>query len=319
MNRRSAILTLLGMSAGNLLRSAFADNPFHSPASQSIDDPEDFILHSEARLVLLDVSVQNREGGFVEGLSKENFRVSEDGRPKPITVFDHDDLPVTVGIIVDESRSMTPKREEVLSAATTFIQESNPLDEIFVINFNDHVLPGLPPEKLFSGDIAELQAALYRGVPQGKTALYDGVVAGLKQLELGQREKKALVVISDGGDNASVHNRREIVGMVERSIATIYTIGLFDEADPDSNPGILRDLPKITGGEAFFPAAASEMAPVCRRIAQEIRTRYTIGYRPEKGTKSLRRVSVQVALPGHEHIIVRARDRYWYENVQAQN
>ena len=319
MNRRSAIRTILGMSAGNLLHSAFADNPPQNPAINSLHDPEEFTLHSEARLVLLDVSVQDRAGGFVQDLSKENFKISEDGRPQPITIFDHDDLPVTVGIIVDESRSMAPKRDDVLGAATTFIQESNPLDEAFVINFNDYVLPGLPPEKLFSGDIAELQAALYRGVPQGKTALYDGVVAGLKQLELGQREKKALVLISDGGDNASVHNRREIVGMVERSIATIYTIGLFDEGDPDRNPGILRDLAKITGGEAFFPASASETEPVCRRIAQEIRTRYTVGYRPEKGTKSLRRVNVQVASPGHERMIVRARDRYWYENVQAQN
>lgn len=311
--------TLVSVSAGFLCRSAFGDNPPSIPLGEKPDEQADFTLHSEARLVLLDVSVQDREGAFVRGLSKENFRLSEDGHPQAITVFDPDDLPVTVGIIVDESRSMGPKREDILDAATTFIQESNPLDEVFVINFNDRVAFGLPPGKLFSSDIAELQAALYRGVPQGKTALYDGIAAGLKQLELGQRDKKALVLISDGGDNASVHNRRQGLDMVGRSIATIYTIGLFDENDPDSNPGVLRELAKISGGEALFPTTPPDTAPACRRIAEEIRTRYTVGYRPAKGLRSLRRVSLQVTSPGHDRLTVRARDRYWYEKPQDQN
>ena len=326
MNRRSAVRTLTGMSAGCLLPALFADHlrgsPVQNPENRAGNppkDPEEFTLRSEARLVLLDVSVQDHEGGFVRDLSKENFKVSEDGRPQAITIFDHDDLPVTVGLIVDESRSMTPKRNDVLEAAATFIQESNPLDELFVVNFNDRVTLGLPPEKRFSGDIDELRAALYRGIPQGKTALYDGVVAGLKQLELGQREKKALVVISDGGDNASVHTRRAIIDMVEKTPATIYAIGLYDMDDPDRNPGVLRDLAKISGGEAFFPATPPETAPACKRIAEEIRTRYTVGYRPDKGGRLLRRVSVQVTSASNARLTVRARDRYWYENGPAQN
>jgi VWFA-related protein len=271
--------------------------------------------------VLLDVSVQDREGGFVQGLSKENFRVMEDGRPQPITVFDRDDIPVTIGILVDESRSMAPKRADVLTAATTFIEESNPLDEVFVLNFNDRVTPGLPAGKLFSADIAELQSALFRGIPQGRTALYDAVVAGLKQLELGQRSKQALVVISDGGDNASAHNRRKTIDLVERSIATIYTIGLYDIDDPDRNPGILRELARMSGGEAFFPNSPPETDPVCRRIAEEIRTRYTVGYRPamNQGSRSLRRISVQVSSAGHDHLTVRTRDSYRYENIGTPN
>src|SRR5207248_1383723 len=136
------------------------------------------------------------------------------GHPQRITVFASEDLPVTVGILVDESHSMTPKRADVLIAAQTFIEESNPRDEIFVLNFNDTVTRGLSDNVLFSGDIRQLQSALYRGTPEGKTALNDAVVAGLNQLDLGKRDKKALILISDGGDNASRHKRAEMIEMV---------------------------------------------------------------------------------------------------------
>src|SRR5262249_50433960 len=161
-------------------------------------------------------------------------------------------------------------RGDVITAAETFIEESNRQDEIFVLNFNDKVTPGLPGDKLFSDNLQQLRSALYRGIPEGKTALNDAVIAGLKQLELGRRDKKALILISDGGDNASEHGRREVHEMVERSIATIYTIGLFEADDPDRDPGILRQLAKISGGEAYFPERPSEMVPVCRSIAKDI-------------------------------------------------
>lgn len=143
---------------------------------QRADQSDDFKIRSDVRLVLLDVSVKDREGGFVSGLSKDNFSIFENGRPQPITVFANDDLPVTVGILVDESFSMRTKRDEVITAAQTFIEESNPRDEIFVLNFNDRVKRGLPDQMLFSDDIQQLRSALYRGVPQGKTALNDAIV-----------------------------------------------------------------------------------------------------------------------------------------------
>src|SRR5208283_3709325 len=142
----------------------------------------------------------------------------------------------------------TPKRADTLAAAEIFIEESNPRDEIFVINFNDSVRRGLPPGTLFSDDLQQLRAALQRGVPEGKTALHEAIMAGLKQLDLGTRDKKALVVISDGGDNASQHKRPEVLDLVERSIATIYAVGLFDNDDPDRDPAILHRLARISGG-----------------------------------------------------------------------
>jgi VWFA-related protein len=307
----------MAASAGSFFSRSFAGD---SRDNHSGDDPGTYTIRSDVRLVLLDVRVNDGEGRLVSGLSKENFSAVENGRPQRITVFDHNDLPVTVGILVDESQSMITKRADVLTAAQIFIEESNRQDQVFVLNFNDRVTPGLPDNLLFSDDLQQLRSALYRGVPAGKTALNDAVVAGLKQLELGKRDKKALIVISDGGDNASKHTRREMLGAVEKSIATIYTIGLFSADDPDRDPSILRQLAKISGGEAYSPEDASKMAPVCRGIAKDIRTRYTIGYLPQSGNgaKSLRHIQVRVSAPGQVRLIARTRSSYRYDEDESQ-
>jgi Ca-activated chloride channel family protein len=312
MNRRAAIRNLMVAGAVSFLgRSLQATAP---------DDEPDFVIRSDVRLVLLDVSVKDRDGGWVSGLSKNNFRVDENGAHQDITVFANDDIPVTVGILVDNSRSMTPKRAEVLSAATTFLEESNSHDEIFVLNFNDTVKRGLPKHMLFSDDIRQLRSALARGFPEGRTALNDAIVDGLRQLEEGKRDKKALVVISDGGDNASQHNRREMLDMVERSLATIYTIGLFDTGDPDRDPGILRKLSGISGGVAYFPDNAQDLTGACRAIAKDIRTRYTVGYAPSANNGGLlRRVRVRVSAPGRTGLSARTRISYRYEETANQN
>jgi Ca-activated chloride channel family protein len=294
----------------------------HLLANDSTDKPEDaqrdYVLRSDVRLVLLDVSVRDSRGGFVSGLAKENFSVIENGRRQQITVFANDDVPVTVGILVDESRSMTPKRSDVVAAAEIFIQESNPRDEVFILHFNDWVRRGLPASELFSDDIQKLRAALHRGVPAGKTALNDAVVTGLEQLELGRRDKKALVVITDGGDNASKHTRHDMLEMIERNVATIYTIGLFDSADTEGDPSILRKLSRISGGETYLPTELNEMIPMCRRIAKDIRTRYTIGYVPPAANGSLRHIEVRGSAPGHGSLVIRTRTSYRYDDIQSQ-
>jgi VWFA-related protein len=313
MNRRLAIRTLVTLGAGFFLRLRAKNQTPDGQAAQ----PGDFTLRSEVRLVLLDVSVTGKEGGFVTDLAKENFTVLEDGVPQRISVFEHNDAPVTCGLIVDESRSMTPKRRDVLAAATAFIEASNPEDEIFVLNFNDTVKRGLPDDVLFSDDVGQLRGALYRGVPQGKTALYDAVLEGLHQLELGKQDKKTLVLVSDGGDNVSVHTRREMFDQVQRSVATIFAVGLYDPDDPDHDLGVLKDLAHISGGEAFFPENPPETMPICRRIAQDIRSRYTLGYHPEAGKTRLRHIEVKASSAAHGKLNVRARRSYWYEDSDA--
>ena len=305
MKRRSAIRHLLVAGAASCCPRLVTGNPEN-------EEPN-YTIHSDVRLVLLDVSVEGPRSGYVSGLSIDNFRVLENGRPQSITVFDDNDIPVTVGILVDESRSMAPKRAEVLTAAQSFIEESNPLDQIFVLNFNEKVRRGLPDETLFSDNAQQLRSALNRGMPEGRTALHDAIVAGLEQLELGRRDKKALIVITDGGDNASENTRKEMFDRVERSIATIYTIGLFDAEDTDRAPGILRRLAAISGGEAYFPLDPSGVVPACHRIAKYIRSRYTIGYVPQAGNSAgLRHIDVRVSAPGHARLTVHTRTSYRY-------
>jgi len=306
--KRRAVIVILAMACAVSAARLFAGGT-----------DEDFKIHADVRLVLLDVSVTSHDGGLVAGLTKTDFRVFDNGKPVDLRVFANDDVPVTVGILVDESYSMGPKRKEVLTAALTFIQGSNPRDEVFVLNFNDTVRRGLPHGILFSDNIEQLRAALDRGIAEGKTAFNDAVVAGLRQLELGKRDKKTLVLISDGGDNASLTNRQEMLDLVERSAATIYTIGLFDEGDKDRNPGILRRLAKTTGGEAYFPETPAGMIPVCRDIATSIRTRYTLGYSPPaERTAARHRIRVDVSAAGHGRLTARTRTGYWNEGT-AEN
>jgi len=309
MKRRTAIRILMVAGAVSCL--------CRLPGRVPRQEPQDFVIRSDVRLVLLDVAVKDRRGGFVAGLTKDNFTILENGAPQRITVFANEDVPVTVGILVDESRSMLPKHNDVLSAAGAFIQTSNPRDEVFVLNFNDDVKRGLPGATLFSDNIDQLRAALDRGAPRGMTAFNDAVVEGLRQLELGRRDKKALVAISDGGDNASRHTRAEMFDMVDRSIATIYTVGLLEPTNPDWNPGILKSLANVSGGEAFFLEGPSGMTAVCEDIAKEIRTRYTIGYQPPLNNHgSLRRIQVRVSAPGRSSLSVHTRTRYRYDELQ---
>jgi len=159
-------------------------------------------------LVLLDVGVRNPHGGFVSGLKKSSFQVFEDGRPREITHFASVDEPVTVGLVVDNSGSMRNKRPEVITAGLAFAKSSNPLDEFFVVNFNDSVVRGLPPALAFTDNLQILRAGLYYGQPSGQTALYDAVAYSLRHLEFGHRDKRTLIVVSDGGTMSAIYLSR---------------------------------------------------------------------------------------------------------------
>jgi Ca-activated chloride channel homolog len=271
---------------------------------------QDFTIRTTSRLVLLDVSVKNAGGGFVSGLAKDNFKVFEDGKPQPISQFGGADQPVTTGIVVDESGSMGPKRAEVITAALKFIRASNPQDEIFVVNFNEKARRGLPDMVPFSDDIKLLARALWTGLPEGRTALYDAIELSLRQLNMGRRDRKAMVVISDGGDNVSTHKWPEVMHDVLESLVTIYTVGIFDEDDPERNPGVLKKLAQVSGGAAYFPKELVDVEPVCGQIAKDIRERYTIGYIPDMSGKSVRHVKVEASGDGHAKMIVRTRNSY---------
>jgi VWFA-related protein len=282
----------------------------------STQTPQDFTIQTTSRLVLLDVSVKDPKGGFVSGLTKDDFKVYENGHLQEISQFANADIPVTVGIVVDESGSMRPKRPEVVTAAMAFISASNPKDEVFVINFNDRVNRGLPEGVLFSDDVAQLRAALRKDPPEGRTALYDAIITALQQLDEGRQDKKTLIVISDGGDNASTHKLKDTMDAVLKSAATIYTIGIFDEDDPDRNPGVLKNLAHVSGGDVFFPRTLEGLVPACRQIARDIRTRYTIGYVPATTNGNRQRnIRVAVSAPDRGHLVARTRTSYLFPDV----
>ncbi len=271
-----------------------------------------FTLRATAELVLLDVSVKSATGEPVSGLTKNNFAVYEDGKVQTVSHFASEDVPTTAGLIIDMSGSMRPKRAEVLTAALALVGASNREDEIFVVHFSDRVSLGLPDGIPFSGDVEQLRAALWRGTPQGRTALNDAIILSLKHLEQGVRERRALVLVSDGGDNSSVHVADDVMRKVLESRATIYTIGIIDEDEPDRNPALLRRIAQISGGTAYFPKQLSEVTAISLQIAADIRGRYTIGYVPVRSSEggSMRKITVIATAPNGRKLTVNTRTGY---------
>ena len=222
-------------------------------------------------------------------------------------------MAVTVGLIVDHSRSMGPKLPEVAAAVSAFAQSSNPQDEMFVVDFNDDVSVELMDGKPFTNDPKELAKAVFSVRARGRTALYDAVAEGLLHLQLGQSDRKALIIVSDGGDNASQQTYSRILDLARRSQVAIYSVGLVGSEESDENPGVLRRLSKETGGIAFFPTSSESVADISKRIARDLREQYTLGFVPDEAnaTDSFRQIKVKVDAPGHGRVYVHTRPGYF--------
>lgn len=272
-----------------------------------------FEIKSSVNEVLLHMTVRDRDGNLVGQLDKDDFRIYEDGVLQQIDSFSHEDIPVTVGLVVDNSGSMKPKRPEVVAATLAFVRSSNSLDEMFVVNFNEDVSFGLPRDTPFTDQPDQLKLALSNVEATGRTALYDAVSDAVGHLRQGSHDKKALVVVSDGGDNASKHSLPETMALAVRSDAMIYTIGLFDLDDPERNPHALKELAKATGGDSFFPESTKDVLTICERIALEIRNQYTVTYisSNKKSDGSYRRIKVKRSAPDRRRLMVRARSGYY--------
>ena len=275
-------------------------------------DAGPFRVSVDVALVVLHATVTGRQGGFVSDLGEQDFAVSENGVPQRIRLFKNEDIPVTVGLVVDHSTTMRPKLAEVTAAARTFARSSNGQDEMFVVNFNEKVSLGLPRTTRFTNSSSELEYAITAGPTGGQTALYDAIARALEELQAGSRDKKVLIVVSDGGDNVSAHSLAQVMKLAERSSAIIYTVGVFDENDPDRNPGVLKRLAQATGGEAFFPGQLSAVVAICGRIARDIRHQYTIGYVPSNPARdgAYHAIRVVAQANGHDRLSVRTRAGY---------
>ena len=282
------------------------------PAATASSAPaEQSAISVATNLVVLPVRVTDGKGNVVLGLKEEDFRVYEDGQLQKITMFEQRDSPVTVGLIVDHSRSMGPELPEVAAAVSAFAQSSNPRDEMFVVDFNDDVSVELLGGKAFTNDPKELALAVSAVRARGRTALYDAVAEGLLHVQLGHGDRKALIIVSDGGDNASQQKLSQVLALAKKSQVAIYCIGLISETG-DANPGVLRRLSKGTGGKAYFPDATNSVTSISARIARDLRDQYTLGFTPEGANKSqaFRKIEVKVA-GGHGKIQVQTRAGYF--------
>jgi len=283
------------------------------PAPAPTRPGDEYTIKVSVDVVVLGAIVQDRKNILVSGLSQDNFQVYENGVLQPVKYFSHEDIPVTVGLVVDNSGSMKPKRQHVIAAALAFAHSSNPQDQMFVVNFNENVAFGLPGNIAFTDQPAQLQVALSRVAADGETALYDAVAVALEHLKKGDRDKKVLIVVSDGGDNASKHKLSEIMAMVGQPGVIIYTIGIFDDQDADRNPAVLNRLAKATGGESFLPESLADVTPICERIARDIRNQYTIAYVPTNRGRdgAYRVIQVKASAPGYGRLSVRTRTGYF--------
>jgi Ca-activated chloride channel family protein len=283
------------------------------PASRGQSQPAaTYQISVDVDLVVLPVMVHDRQGRNIPDLGESDFKIYEERVPQAIRMFRHEDVPVVAGLLVDHSGSMRPKIVEVIAGARAFVQSSNAQDRMFVVNFNERVSLGLPNATEFTAEADQLERAIWRDPAAGETALYDAIVKALAKLQTGGLDKKVLVVISDGADNASSHSLAQALEMAERSSAIIYTVGLFAPDDRDANPKVLRRLARETGGEAFFPGQPSAVTEICKQIAREIRNQYTLGYVSTNAKRdgAYRAIRVSAQAPGRGKLFARTRSGY---------
>jgi VWFA-related protein len=268
---------------------------------------------ANSELVALHVTVRDKKGAYVTGLTQDAFNVIEDGQAQTVRLFTDTDTPATIGLLIDSSGSMYQYRQVTIAGATNFATTSHPEDEIFAIAFNEYVMPVLPRSAPFTNDGSTLRDALERNVSsRGRTALYDAIAGGVDYLSRGTRERKVLVLLSDGGDNASRTTKDDAVQKAQASNAVIYTIALIEPDSRDANPDLLKELSLASGGEAYRPRNSGGIADVLGRVARDIRHTYTIGYAPTNTARdgAFRRVRVVVTAPPGRPLVVRSRTGY---------
>jgi Ca-activated chloride channel homolog len=294
-------ITLSGVMFGAALCFAQSAQPEKAP---------EVTFRVGAELVQLNVSVFDPNWKVIKGLSQSAFTVFENGVKQEIGVFRQEDVPVSMGLIVDNSASMRDKRDRVASAAVAMVKASNPDDEVFIVNFNEE--PELSQE--FTSKLDVLEKGL-RGIQaRGETAMRDATLLGIQHLRSrAKRDKRVLVVITDGEDNASVATQQRLIEFAHQNSAIVYGIGILGGERPESAARArqkLEELTTATGGRSWFPADVSEIAKITPEIAHEIRNQYVVGYTPSDLTKDgkFRKVTVEVNVPG---AVVRTRAGYY--------
>jgi Ca-activated chloride channel homolog len=270
-----------------------------------------------SELAVLHVTVRDRGGRYITGLTRDAFTVIDDGRPQTLEMFSADEVPASVGFLIDNSNSMRPSRDRVIASSLAFAANSHPQDEIFVLTFNETVRHAWGPRVIAEIDLGAFRQAMSDAIiARGMTAIYDGIAAGLSRLERSRHTRQVLIAVSDGGDNASKTKLEDVLTRVHESDATVYTVALVDPLMRDgSNPKLLRRLARETGGEFYYPRRSEDISEAFQSIAKDIRSAYTIAYTPTKGAGGAtqdRRRTVRVYVRSQDGRVLRVRTRDGY-------
>jgi len=288
------------------------------PAGDQTSDSSVFVFKKEVEEVALHATVVDERNHPVMNLDKGAFTVFENNQPQPITSFRHEDVPVAMGIVIDNSGSMREKRDKVNKAALNLVRSSNPQDQVFVVNFNDEYYLDQP----FTGNVKLLQAALEKVEARGGTALYDAIVASAEYMKKQARlQKKVLFVVTDGEDNASRESLEQAIHRLqEENGPTVYAIGLLGEEKARRARRALETIAQGTGGIAFLPRTVDEVDEISNSVAHDIRSQYTIGYKPTtpKSVGGYRTIHVVARAKGYKQLNVRTRSGYYPGQEQTQ-
>jgi Ca-activated chloride channel family protein len=292
--------------------------PAASSRQQSSEEPGTFVIRKDVDEVLLHATVVDDKQHIVTNLDRDAFSVFEDGKPQTIISFRHEDIPVAMGIVIDNSGSMREKRAKVNQAALNLVRASNAQDEVFVVNFNDEYFL----DQDFTNDLLKLKEALEKIDARGGTALYDALVASAEHLKSDARlERKVLFVVTDGEDNASRDPKIEhaVERLQQENGPSVYAIGILgDEEHPKRARRALEIIAQRTGGLAFFPGTLDQVDEISRQVAHDIRNQYTIGYKPTnpRASGGFRAIRVEAKAKGHSKMVVRTKSGY-YAGVQS--
>lgn len=290
-------LSILCLMAPAYAQSPVPDDVKHDTLGQTINQGQ--AIRLDVELALVNITVTDPYDRLVTGLESENFRVFEDNVEQEIVSFSSEDVPVSIGVILDFSGSMANKIGKAKLAALQFLKTANPQDEFFLVGFNDtaQLLSS------FSNNVEDLQSRMLLASAKGKTALIDAIYLGISQMRAANNGKRALLIISDGGDNNSRYNEKDIKRLVREANTQLYSIGIFDRIEYRgrtleelNGPTLLNELTELTGGRSFTVENASDLPDIATKIGAELRNQYVLGYRPSHKAHDARWRKVKVKL-----------------------